>query len=247
MTCHPRVRHLHVVAGCRPASPIGAELLRRYVDAVDYLAGSAWVYQREVELLRAICGMVEDTPFCELSLATLEAAAHAPQPTARRTSTRREAARRLRRLLQSTGELPNAETIRYERFIHLLLSSAPARGRRTLERWEVRRRDRLAAFERYHEIRHLTRLEQVIEDTGATDDAVIVHHWLRRTVRRIVACRCPPVTRSQTPGRCIACGATTATHGSRPSPGPGKQRRLERLAHRYLAFRRLPDPTREIT
>jgi hypothetical protein len=229
---------------CHPASDIGRILLARYYDAADF-EGVTRHAKEELAMLRALCRVVEDTPFPALSLENLTAAGAAPQQSQTASDMRRIAVVRLRRLLQASGELPAAGTLRHERQIEETIAAAPVAGRRTLERWDVSRRETLNALGRLKEIRHLTRLEEAIAETGEAGDAAILRAWLPLSVRRIVNCRCATITRAETPDRCSACGATIASHGSRPSSGPRRQSELEHLARRYLVFRRRPDPTRE--
>jgi hypothetical protein len=229
------------VAACKPASPLGRLLLERYVEAVDLTDPS----ELELVLLTHVCRLVEELPLDTISIRALDEAGEAPQPSKTARRLRRIAAGRLRRLLQATGELPGTRELAAEARIVRLLERAPAAGRGTLARWNEVRAD-IEPFERSHELRRLAQLEEVIAERGLLSDEALIQLWLRRLVRPIVACRCAPVTRAVDPNRCNACGATAESHGTRPSPAPPKQRRLERMGRRYLALRRLPVPTRSV-
>ena len=233
----PQAREIAGV--CKPASPIGGLLLERYVAAIDFTRSSS----DELLLLRSVCRLVEDTPFDAISVEALERAGAVPQPTRKASRRRAFAARRLRRLLQTTGELPSEKVLALEKKIADLIADAPPAGRGTLNRWNDNRASRLGAFERFHEIRHLARLELVIAEIGDKSDEVLIQLWIDRTVRQIVDCGCHQVGRALNPDHCIECGATSDTCKTTASPGQRKQRRLKSVVRRYLTFRRLPTPT----
>lgn len=230
-----------LVRSCRPLSESGRGLLERYAAEVD-LSRSP---KRELELLWAACRLVEEISFDGLSVRALDEAGAQPQASKAGCRYRRVAAGRFRRLLQASGELPAPGELASEARLRRWIATAPPAARATLGRWSEYRSGVLGAYERSHEIRHLSRLERVIETHGPASDASIIQRWLRESVRPIVNCRCAPVTRAIDPEQCSCCGASVATHGTRPSPGPAKQRRLERLAVRYLVFRRGSTPTRQ--
>ena len=223
-------------------SEASAELIRRYAASV-HLDGSPGTRENALVDLREFCRIVESANLTRFSYSALAALANssAPSPTAARR--RRRVIGRLIRLLQSSGELPtNAELTASDAIETIVAETLPG-GRPTLRRWLAQRRRKVGWWMLRWEAKDLRDLESVIAAYPGADDGELITRWLFRLVRQIVDCGCAPISRSADHDVCACCGATTATHGSRPSPGEPNQRKLRALARRYLQFRRLPVPT----
>jgi hypothetical protein len=221
---------------------LGAELLRRYMASVHF-EGTPGTQSNELVHLRELCRLVETIEFTSLSVQALTAIADAPAPSITAAKRRRLVVGRLLRLLRQEGELPSAAEVTASRSIEADLLATPPGGRGTLRRWLAVRKRKLGWHELRWEARRLRELEAVIGDYPGADDEELTTRWLLRLVRQIVDCGCPPVTRRTDPAVCVCCGATTASHGSRPSPGEANQRKLSAVACNYLKFRRQPTPT----
>jgi hypothetical protein len=239
------LKALNAVAECEPASRIGAHLLERYHGGVHF-RGSPSRQWTELAVLRELCLLVEQVPFTQLSVrALLDAASlHAPTPAA--AARRRTAVHRLIRLLQYDGVLPGRAELRAGERLAAELERTPDSGRATLRRWLARRQRQCSPHNLSWEATKLRTLEELLPARSGLSDGELITEWLRGLVRDIVDCSCAPVTRARFPDRCEGCGATIETDGSRASPGPGYQAVLRSLASKYLQFRRLPTPTRDL-
>ncbi len=224
-----------VLAEFEPASPIGAEIVRSYTERIRR-DGSAATRNDEIMLLRDLCAMAARTPLHELSVAAIEALNDPPADTEARHNRRAKALRRVIRIFQADGFLPSARDLRYNRKLRALLSRLAPAARPNLERWLARRHG-VCTYELFHEARRLAVLEDVLAEQPGLHHADAIAAWLERLVRPIVDCPCPPLTRARDPLTCASCGASAATHETRPSPGPAKQAELRSLGMKYLSQR----------
>ncbi len=227
-------------------SELKAELIRRYATSV-HLNGTRGVQEEELGYLRELCRLIEGSDFEEVSYQSLAALGALPAPSGTAARRRRRVIGRLIRLLQHSGELPTSPELAASRAIEAIIFETPEGGRGTLRRWLARRRRKLGWHELRWEAKRLSDLEATIVAHPGADDAELTTRWLLASVRSIVNCGCPPITRRSDPSVCTCCGATSASHGTRPSPNEANQRKLRALARRYLQFRRLPTPTRSLT
>lgn len=212
-----------------PASAIGQALLERYLDRIEIERASQ--PRRERRLVRELCSLVEEVAFPTLTIrALLEAGSANPL--------RGRVCWRLIRVLQADGDLPDSAALRRHVQISRTIAQAPAPARAALERWVELRQENVGPHELSEEIRRYAELERILAEHPDVSAQRAIDLWLRRIVRRIVDCRCPPITRALDPDRCNSCEATTLTHGTRPSPAMEKQQTYAAGARRYLAQRR---------
>jgi hypothetical protein len=240
---HLRARR--AVDACVPASPIGVELLRRYAEAVEF-HGSDESQDQQLLIAYEVCKLVEETVFDGLSIEALQRTADVPAPSKTAAIRRRRAVHQLTRLLQAVGDLPDTRDLAASDRIQTELALTPSPGRGTLRRWLSQRQHRVGAYELSWEAAGLRKLEEVLCEHPRLDDRDVIGLWIRTLVRPIVDCGHHPVTRAIDPGLCAQCGATFATHGSRPSPGEHRQQKFRSRGAAYLRFRRLPTPTTQL-
>lgn len=219
----------HRLDTTRPASAIGQALLERYLARIEI--ERAPHPRRERRLVRELCSLVEEVAFPTLTIrALLEAGSANPL--------RRRVCWRLIRILQADGDLPGSAALRKHAQISRTTAQAAAPARAALEHWVELRQESVCAHELCREAKRHAELEQVLAEHPDMSPQHAIDLWLRRIVRRIVDCGCPPITRALDPDRCSSCNATSLTHGTRPSPAKEKQQRYAAVARRYLDQRR---------
>lgn len=213
-----------------------AELVRRYFAGVR-LEGRVQTQEQALLDLREVCRLIGELQLISYSSIAALAAIPAPSPTAAKR--RRRVVRRLIKLLQNSGELPTLRELNASKAIEQTIAATPLEGRRVLRSWLAQRRHTVGWWDLRFEAERLYQMELVIAAHPEADDQEWITRWLIAIVRQIVKCDCPPVTRSRNHDVCSTCGKTSASHGTRPSPGERKQHEYSVAARRYLEYRRL--------
>ena len=238
---HQRL-HRHAAA-CEPTAPVGRKLVDLYLQRLIIRDLHPQTLYEEALLFRLLCTTVEQPELSALSMKRVDQALDRPSPTKTDAGRRRRLRGRIRTLLELEGLIPTRAEATAGRKIDQLIAEAPADRRRTLTEWLHGRGQTLSLHELAREAKHHLLLEAVLHDHPGCSDDVAIQLWLRRLVRPVVNCTCPPVTRRDNPLRCNSCGATPRTAGTRPSPSPRCQGKYERIARRYLRHRRRPTTT----